>query len=111
MRWAFEAYLSARGQINLFVLEDGELVAIAGKWDEHEHDGFRAAAVAVSLDEYAWREWGYVDAEMLSTHRIWRMVASGHRTAAQTLHDYYMRCATHDELCFCTKPQPLRLAA
>ena len=108
-RYTFEAYLAQNGQIHLFVLEGGELVALAGKWEANNLDQFWPAAMAVTLDEDAWREWGYyVDADVLSAHRLWRIVANGCQSADQALYDRYVQCKSHDKLCVHTQH---RLAA
>lgn len=104
-RYTFEAYLACNGQINLFVLEGGELVALIGKWEADALEQFWPAAQAVVFDEEVWREWNYVDADVLGAHRLWRMVADGRQSAAQTLHDYYARCKALDKLCFRVYPE------
>ncbi|MBR4737187.1 MAG: hypothetical protein IK051_05940 [Rhodocyclaceae bacterium] len=108
--WTFEGYLSDRsGQINLFVLQEGRLVALLGRWERSELLEFCQRIGELEADENAWRNWDYLDASTLDGSRFWQLTNDGCKSAQDALTDYYERCKTCDELFFSTSPEGVKL--
>lgn len=108
-KWSFEAYLAQDGQINLFALNSGDgmqLEALVRRWYADEQQQFFHAVEHLIADEDVWRNWEYVDADVLATHREWReMLASVDATGKDALQAYYDACRTGGDMFFCSYPE------
>lgn len=104
-KWSFEGYMASSGRITLFVLDGSKVEALIGRWEADEQHQFFRNIERLMADEDDWRNWQYVDADMLATNRTWQMVSSGTGISSEeTLQEYYEGCKTSEELFFRSNP-------